>query len=158
MHAETRPRKRIVSLQEYLDTKIGTGIGFSFALIACLLGIACLVFAGFLVWMGNFAYEGAWPDTATRVVALVLGSLFCVPALASFWAAAVLFKSFREIEPVELLTKESAKRLPEGETLVRASDRPAIHEPSELLRAAKTGEETPSEQLLRVAPAPRHRL
>lgn len=59
------------------------------------------------------------------------------------------FTSAREIEPVAPITRHNTGDLPAVETLVRPSELPPSHQQTELLRAARHGQETPAEELLR---------
>ena len=123
-------------------------------------GLACSIAvlfggSGVLLLLGSViaAIDVIYSDILGKEVAsgfsgfpsVILGGLgvTCISA-ARHW-----FKESKQTAPVALLTKSSAKFLPEVETLVRGSDRPATAEQAELLRAAGQGAETPAEQLLR---------
>ena len=57
---------------------------------------------------------------------------------------------------VTLIVPNTAPLPPPEDTLLRASDLPPSHQQAELLRAAKPGQETPPEELLRAGQENRH--
>lgn len=85
---------------------------------------------------------------APYVVAACLFGCLCLGGLA---IATVLHEKVEKLEPVELITRRNTGDLPAVETLVRGSEQPPAEAQSELLRAARHGEETTPEQLLRAA-------
>ena len=66
-----------------------------------------------------------------------------------------LFVEGKEIEPVRPLTAHNQHQVPLDESLLRASDAPPSHQQAELLRAVKSSQEMPPEELLRAAQATR---
>ena len=142
-----KPKKRLVGWAEYaniLSTK-GLRISVAYAL-GCIglgfitVGIAALV--GLLSTGFRGSIAGIFHELGTGIV---LGGM----GLWMIRIARLAFQGVRQAEPVALLTKTSAKGLPEVETLVRGSHLPATAEQVELLRAARHSVETPPEQLLR---------
>jgi hypothetical protein len=61
------------------------------------------------------------------------------------------FNARRRLEALPYLPLENADALPADEILVRGSEEPAIVQSEVLLRAAKQGQETSKEELLRVS-------
>jgi hypothetical protein len=139
-----QPRKRLVGIQKYLGTLIEKGGLYSFAVAFGCVGAAFMAVAMTIILAGLSSTARTNP-----VLILLGGGFFAVCSVLMIWYATTLFKDATQIEPVELITKETVKHLPEVETLVRGSDRPSTKAQSELLRAAGRGQETPAEQLLR---------
>ena len=54
-----------------------------------------------------------------------------------------------DVTEVTFIAPKTALVLPPEESLLRPSDLPPSHQQAELLRAAKPGQETPPEELLR---------
>jgi len=145
------PQKRLVGWKQYLRTVGTIFFGKSFAMAFRWGGLICFGFAVF-----TFALLGGGSDINggpihNHLLPLLIGSLSLGLFLGGMGVAQTLFKKVEKIEPVELLTKQNAKHLPEVETLVRGSESPAIEPQNELLRATGQGVETPPEQLLRAA-------
>jgi len=127
-----RRKKRLVGCLAYADnictrsaTYVLAGLCAIGGLWFLIGGIAC-IFAGFSI-------------------GIVIGGI----GVLGIWAARSFARIARHAAPVELLTKSSAKHLPEAETLVRGSDRPKTAEQIELLRAVRQSPASPPEQLLR---------
>ncbi len=126
------PQKRLVGGLEYLRICQKRGMGYFFGGVLEVVGGIFVLVALFALCFGDW-WCLFWGGAGTGML----------------WIGHRLFTKTLEAPPVELLTKSSAKRLPEVETLVRGSDRPAIDHHADLLRAAKPGQETPPEELLR---------
>ena len=148
MSTENR-KKRLVGWTKYAETAGEKGITYSFSgafgcggVLLLLVAVGYIMESLFKLDIGHIQ-DGIW--------GLVTGSIVGGFGLLGTWAARYLFREAREIAPVALLTKSSAKHLPEVETLVRGSARPTTAERAELLRAAQYGKKTPPEELLRAS-------
>ncbi len=135
-----KPRKRLMNKSEYVRTKCA-------ALIAYSVG-AVLMIGGFFLPFTLLLKLGPWIVIMFPIM-LVAGGLgyFAVKAGAS------IIRSTENREPIALITRHNTRHLSEVETLVRGSDLPPSHQQAELLRAAKPGQETPTEELLRATNA-----
>ncbi len=137
-------RKRLVGKKKYIRTA-GQRIFLKLSAytVSCI-GVVCLVMSACLLWDDalNIPLPPALTDRAWFIPFGIFGA-------TSLCFTRVLFKRVEQIRPVALITKHTAKRLPEVETLVRGSDLPSSSSQAELLRAAGKGAETPSEHLLR---------
>jgi hypothetical protein len=143
-----KPRKRLVHWQEYAETKVSDGIGYGFSLLAGSVGILFLVVGVGIIWLGSSDFEG--PSTiGSRIFFTVAGIVFVGLSIAAMCAAKAIITAIRDTPPVQLVTKEAARHLTSAEILVRPSDISPAHQQAELLRAAKPGQETPPEELLR---------
>ena len=95
-----------------------------------------------VLWIGWAAHAAA--GILAGVIILSIASL--LPLLG--WR---LGKAAFVAERVTPITRRNTGDIPEVESLVRPSDLPPSHQQAELLRAAKPGQETPPEELLRAA-------
>ena len=132
------PEKRLVGGLEYVKAAQTKGMGYFFGAIIEVVGIGILLLALISLWFrGDADLSGIFWRLAWGCVGVV-----------TIRFGHFMFNTALEIAPVALLTKSSAKRLPEVETLVRGSERPPAADQAELLRAAQHNE-TPAEELLR---------
>jgi len=153
---ESRPefQKRLVRWNEYAENLGRKGILCSFAGAFGVGGWVCLI-AGTIFALSSFVsaamnmihrdVDGALGILGNAVGWIALAGF----GLAGLWMSKMLLDENRHIEPVALLTKSTAKHLPEADTLVRGADRPMPDQQTELLRAAGSCTQTPPEQLLR---------
>jgi hypothetical protein len=86
-----------------------------------------------------------------RIVSTVVGILLVGLSIVAMCGAKALMTAISDTPSVQLITKEAARHLPSAEILVRPSDIPASQQQAELLRAVKSGQETPPEELLRAS-------
>lgn len=149
-------RKRLLEWPEYLDAVGTKGATTLVAGVGGLVGEGMLtaaagagLYAIVTVFQGDFGGALGW---------LVIGVVLALFGGVARWLSQFFFNEMRSAPPVGLLTKSSARSLPEEETLMRGSDRPSEAEQAELLRAARTEPETPPEQLLRSAQESRQDL
>jgi len=141
-----KPRRRLVGWTQYLKTQADKGVFYSFASAFMCGGIALLFLAGMIVILSIInVFRGDF----LGIVAGSIGVGMAWVGLRMNRMAKNWIKEAQQIAPVALLTKSTAKQLPEVETLVRGSDRPLTDPQDELLRAAQQGQQTPPEQLLR---------
>ena len=133
--------KRLVSEAQYLITN---AVGDFFGLIGLLFLICFCISSCTALFVGSIPFLGEIGQLIfdVSVVSLKL-------SLATFCGCMPFFVRARTIEPIAPITRHNTGQLPEVETLVRASDAPPSQQQTELLRAARQGSETPSEQLLR---------
>jgi hypothetical protein len=141
-----KPGKRLVTWNYYFGM-------LSKKVIACaLIGffgfIAFVAFrlAGTLLWG---AFEPEWRSTLGLWV--VLAGLLCAVGSVTLWGGFRMLTNVKNAEKIAPITRHNTGDLPEVETLVRSSDLRPSHQQAELLRAAKPGQETPPEELLRAA-------
>jgi hypothetical protein len=139
------PKKRLVTPKEYLRLGVSK-IGWTLLLLLMLFGLPLLMVLERYINLPLGYYGSMLLFPLALIVAMVV-----IPRIGEQVALRVL-----EREDVELLTSDTANRLPAEETLVRASTEPTQAQEKVLLRAATGAEETPPEQLLRadVSPAP----
>ena len=141
-----KPRRRLVGWTQYLKTQADKGVFYSFASAFMGGGIALLLLAGIIILVSIIdVFQGDY----LGIVAGSIGVGLAWTGLQMNRIAKNWLREGQQIAPVALLTKSTAKQLPEVETLVRGSDRPLTDPQEELLRAAQQGQETPPEQLLR---------
>ena len=146
-----KPKKRIVSKGEYLST-LGTKGGlFSTAIVVGSVGLGFLLLAALSIIQFAVSLRSEIGVGLFEIFKMLGGLIPGAIGLTAIWYCKVAIKSARDIEAVTPITRHNTGHLPEVETLVRGSDRPATAEQAELLRAAGQGAETPSEQLLRAA-------
>jgi hypothetical protein len=128
-----KPGKRLVSKWEYVRvTAVRTLVGSGF-MFSVILGSLTL-----------------FPTISCFMWGQAFGVVFWGSWTACFLAIAVSFyKKSEKIKHVAPITRHNTGHLPEVETLVRAADLSPSHQQAELLRAAKPGQETPAEELLR---------
>ncbi|MCW3098546.1 MAG: hypothetical protein JWL77_4164 [Chthonomonadaceae bacterium] len=144
-----KPQKRLVSLMEYLEKASEKAETYTFASAFGCVGIVMLLWSVIGIVAGGYsAYQR---DIGYAVFVWTGSAVVAGLGLGALWCAKYLFREAKQIAPVALLTKASLNRLPEIETLVRASDVPPSHQQAELLRAAQYGKETPAEELLRAS-------
>jgi hypothetical protein len=142
-----KPKKRLVGWAEYCDavstrgatSLVAGALGFGGSLLLSVAGSAVILM---LVQLWQRDISGA-------MFCAVVGAITGLFGAIGTWLARFFFAEARKITPVALLTKASARDLPEVEVLVRGSDLPPPAQQAELLRAAGKGAETPPEQLLR---------
>ena len=141
-----KPRRRLVGWMQYLMTLADKGVFYSFASAFLCGGIVLMLLAG---WIIVASLINIFQGDYLGIVAGSIGVGIALVGLKVIRIAKNWIKEARQIAPVALLTKSNVKQLPEVETLVRGSDRPLTAPQDELLRAARQGQETPPEQLLR---------
>ena len=152
------PKKRLVSKEQYVGTIGAKGGLYSLACIFVCIGLALLLAAAEGAWMalrnagctlcGDFQRPMDWSERlATFVLAAFCGGL-SVGAVC--WAKSMVGDA-QEMGQVTPITRHNTGDLPEVETFVRGSDRPAAAEQAELLRAVGHAPDTSPEQLLRAA-------
>ncbi len=127
-------RKQYVSVEGRFYSFIVAGtvtLGLGMILLFATLGL-CVNF-----W-GNFSWGGLLIISAS-----VGATVFLLITALKMLARA------SEVENVEIVTPQNAHLLPLEKSLVRASDLPSSEQQTELLRAARSGEEAFPEQLLR---------
>jgi hypothetical protein len=132
------PKKRLVTPKEYLSLGVSK-IGWTLFLLLMLFGLPLLMVLQWYINLPLGYYVSMLLFPPSLIVAMVV-----IPRIGEKVALRVL-----EREDVELLTSETANRLPVAETLVRASTEPTTEQEKVLLRAATGGEDTAPEQLLR---------
>ena len=138
-----KPKKRLVIWEQHLETQCAKGIGHSFGVVFESVGYCCVMGA-----LAAFASCGQG-GLVGFLVGLTVGTFFGGLGALTLWASMVVSCNADNIGPVAPITKRNAKYLPEGETLVRGSDRPAADQEAELLRAVRQGPDSQPEQLLR---------
>lgn len=126
-------QRRLVSKSVYVRT-IGRKVRL-FSLFGFQLCLGVLLTLGTLISL----YFVLFP------LVLALGILACV----AFFYSGRSFTQAREIEPVLPITNRTSHLLPLEASLVRASAMPPTHQRKDLLRAARSNSETPTEELLR---------
>ena len=144
-----KPKKRLVGWAEYADTITQKSTAYCLAAVFGGGGSLSLVSAvtAILKSVVKIVISG---DSRDEFFISCSGSIPRIGlGLIGIWIAVTLFKGARQVRSVALLTKHSAKGLPDVETLPRASYLPPSQQQAELLRAAQVGKETPPEQLLR---------
>ena len=138
-----KPKKRLVGWSQYLETQCAKGIGHSFGVVFESVGYCCVM--GAIAAFASCVHGGLFGF----LVGLIGGTFFGGLGALALWASMVVSCKAHNIGPVAPITKHNAKHLPEVETLVRGSDRPALDPATELLRPIRQGQHSPSEQLLR---------
>jgi hypothetical protein len=137
-----KPKKRLVGWTRYVMTLLDKGLGYSAATITVCGGLAFLLLSVICFWL-------AAHKEAAGISLFGAGAVLGILGMAGLSCGKSMLKNANKVEPVELITRRNAGKLPEAETLVRGSDQPATAEQAELLRAARQSPETPPEQLLR---------
>jgi len=148
-----RRKKRLVGWLEYGDNicmrtamYVLVGLCAVGGLWFLIGGITCIFVGVSSIGPTSIAHGGMLSGGIAMGVGIVIGGI----GVLGIWAARSFARIARHAAPVELLTKSSAKHLPEAETLVRGSDRPKTAEQIELLRAVRQSPaSSPPEQLLR---------
>ena len=92
---------------------------------------------------------GDSPFDPSLIAEVMASGMLGVFSFGALQFGLTLFREAKAVEPVAPITRHNTGHLPEVETLVRGSDRPATDRQTELLRAISPGMETPPEQLLR---------
>jgi hypothetical protein len=133
----TRRQRRVVSKGVFVRT-IGKKLGL-FSLSGVMLATGLVL-------------------TLCTVVSLYFGITvvvisFGVLTLVAFWYSTRAFVLAKKVEAVRPVTNRTTHLLPPEESLVRASEVPTAHQPTELLRAVQSHHETPAEELLRATDA-----
>lgn len=137
-----KPPKRLVSKSEYLKIQYRRlsawyGVTVCFGMTLC----------GFLYVPWRMGYR-ALHHTFSWSTGLAGVFLFGV-AIGLYYVGRFHLGIARAIEPVTFRIPAHTGHLPEVESLVRPSDLAPSHQQAELLRAARSGQETPTEELLR---------
>jgi len=147
-----KQRKRLVHKHQYLRMLAEKSGLYSFSLFFGGTGIVCLLIAAFCFALVPDAWRNRadW-DEPSYVGLLLFSGLFSLFCFGTMWGALTLFKAARAVEKVTPITPHNTGLLPEVETLVRSSERPAIDPQAVLLRAVSQSPQPPPEQLLRAA-------
>jgi hypothetical protein len=145
---EDKPQTRLVGWDVYLRTTCKRTI---LSVSAC--GLGCFGVSILLVTVVGVVRFGAFrQDLKQSLVSFCIAiGMYCGAGIGLLRWAKALSRKAKNIELVAPITRHNTGHLPEVETLVRGSDRPATAEQAELLRAVRQSPETPPEQLLRAA-------
>jgi len=147
-----KPERRLVGWMEYVKTVATRGATYSFAGFCVCVG--SFVLLGGVVWLlsticeviNNYSEAGVPGDAFLQGT---IGASVCVFGVIGVMMGIAFYQDTKQKAPVALLTKSTAKHLPEVETLVRSSDQPETNLSGELVRATHYETETLAEQLLR---------
>jgi hypothetical protein len=135
------PPTRLVSKWEYLATVV---VGGFFGLLGVLSISVAIISSFILLCMCGIPFLGELSEDFSNIA----GGSF-VLSLGAFCVCLPLFMRVQKMETVAPATRHNIGDLPDVETLGRASDLPPSQQQAELLRAAKSSQETPPEELLR---------
>ena len=141
----TKPQKQLVSKEQYVR-HIGKNLTLTgVSVLALAVGIPCLLIC-FCWGIGLFlqALEGHVPSDAWY---WYLGLLMVTGGLMKIGLRTK--KAVESSEAIVIVTHRNVHQLRDEDSLVRGSDLPPTEQQAELLRAVQTGQETPSEELLR---------
>jgi hypothetical protein len=138
----TEKPKRVVGWKHYVLTLLDKGMGYSAATIAVFCGLIFLLIAVISLWLGCRGGDG-------QTILLFGGAFSILLGVVALGQGKAMFNNAKKVEVVAPITRHNTGLLPEVETLVRGSDRPATAEQTELLRAVRQTPDSPPEQLLR---------
>ena len=138
-----KPNTMLAKWEQYLEILLVKGLFYCICISLGTLGLACLIGSAMaLRYYRQFDF-----------IPFTIVGLFIFVGVSLLRGGTRMFKGLQKaLPPVKLITRHNTGCLPEVQSLVRASDRPAVNPPTELLRAAGEGAETPAEQLLRATP------
>jgi hypothetical protein len=110
-----------------------------------MLAVGCaLSLVMWLIWPPE-----VWENRTTDLALSIIGALLCGPA--SWYCRKRMKESEQLAAKVPYVPPVTPDTLPADEILVRGSEEPPVVQSEVLLRAAKAGQETPQEELLRVS-------